>query len=926
MLRLLPYLSLTIAYVISGVLGLLLAVPPGYATAIFLPAGIAVGAMLIAGRATLPWTFIGSFLLNAWTAYSLDHHLQPIEVAVATVIAGASTLQAALGGFMLRRAIGYPTALDNGRDLSRFLLLAPLCCLASATLSLSGMTALGVVPPGELVTSWITWWIGDTLGVLLVLPLLLIAVGEPRMQWRSRARTVGLPILIFFALFVAIFVRVSAWESDQSLLEFRLLSQQMADRIQAGFREQELFLQQLERSFDGRTTITRENFRRLVLPLPKWLSTIQAVEWAPRVELAERARFEAAQRSQTPGFFISERDASGSERPAANRAVYYPVTYVEPLSGNAEAQGFDLASEPDRNAAIRASLGSGTVSATAPLRLVQEQGEQSGMLLMDAVRTGADGPGIVLTVLRMGAFIDGLLAGTANELSLQLIDRDRGVALIGNWSVAPGAASDEQAFDFGTRHYLLRTIPTGAYWASHRAWQSWAVLVAGVFSTGLLGALLLLGTGQTHTFERLVEKRTRDLQSANQRLKVEIDERAHAEAALRQAQRMEAIGQLTGGVAHDFNNLLMVVSSNAELLHHHDLDDRALRRVAAIRRAAERGERLTRQLLSFSRQQMLRPERLDLRQLVQDSQDMLSRSLREDIEVVIDMGEDLRPVAVDRAELELALLNIGVNARDAMPNGGTLRLTARNVSCHGEENAAQTGLHGDFVALTVSDTGTGMTPEVVAHAFEPFFTTKDVGRGSGLGLSQVYGFAKQSDGTALLDSELGKGTSVTIFLPVASETADIAGIADDDGDGSDPLPPLRVLLVEDDDAVAGATKDLLRELGCEVLQAADGRSALAAVENDPALGLVISDLIMPGELSGADLARTLRHRRPDLPVLLATAYSEYGPPMAAEGFVLLEKPYHLRALANAIAAAIAEPGRVRARLTDDFDSEAASLG
>ena len=207
---LLGFLALTAAYVLTGRLGLLLAVPPGYATAIFPPAGLAMSAMLIAGAATLPATFLGSLLLNLWVAYSLAHRLTGVGVATALVIAAASVLQAAIGGSVLRRAIGYPAALDNARDLLRFLVISPAACLTSATLSLAGMWALGTVEAPELPTSWLTWWIGDTLGLLVVLPLMLVFFGEPRALWRRRAPYVALPMALFFALFVAIFARVSS--------------------------------------------------------------------------------------------------------------------------------------------------------------------------------------------------------------------------------------------------------------------------------------------------------------------------------------------------------------------------------------------------------------------------------------------------------------------------------------------------------------------------------------------------------------------------------------------------------------------------------------------------------------------------------------------------------------------------------------------
>jgi len=216
--------------------------------------------------------------------------------AVAVAIAIASTLQAALGGWALRRLVGYPAAFDNARDLTRFLLLTPAVCLTSASLSLAAIWARGVVEPADLATSWLTWWIGDTLGVLVMFPLVMVVVGEPRDVWRKRAWPVALPMLLFFALFVAIFAEVSTWENDQSMLEFRLLSQRIADRIQEGLGHQQVFLEQLERSFATQSTpVTPESFRSLVRDLPRRLPSVQAVEWARRVTASQRREFEALQ-------------------------------------------------------------------------------------------------------------------------------------------------------------------------------------------------------------------------------------------------------------------------------------------------------------------------------------------------------------------------------------------------------------------------------------------------------------------------------------------------------------------------------------------------------------------------------------------------------------------------------------------------------
>jgi two-component system, NtrC family, sensor kinase len=424
--------------------------------------------------------------------------------------------------------------------------------------------------------------------------------------------------------------------------------------------------------------------------------------------------------------------------------------------------------------------------------------------------------------------------------------------------------------------------------------------VIGVFSTGLLGALLLLGSGYTRRIETVVEERTRDLASVNRRLEVEIRERQQAEAALRQAQRMEAIGQLTGGIAHDFNNLLMVIGGNAAMLNDAVPEDAVRRRLTAITQAVERGERLTRQLLAFSRRQMLRPEPIDLRHRVQDISDMLSPSLRADIEVTVKISEQTWPVSVDLAEFDLALLNIAVNARDAMPEGGVFRVEARNVTVDAGDQAGE-GLAGDFVAVTLSDTGAGMAPEVLAQAFEPYFTTKEIGLGSGLGLSQVYGFAKQSGGAASIVSAMGKGTSITLFLPRAVEEPAAAA-------SRVTAAPLtlsgRILVVEDDAEVARVTIEVLQDIGYQAVEAKDGHAALALIEQDPTIELVLSDVVMPGGMSGLELGRILRKQRPGLPVVLATGYAQWGSRVVGEDFTLIAKPYHRETLAAAIRGAL----------------------
>jgi two-component sensor histidine kinase/integral membrane sensor domain MASE1 len=503
--QLLIYAALPLAYVICGRLGLALAVPPGYATAVFLPTGISVTAMLMAGAATLPGTFVGSFLLNVWLSASIDQ-LYATGVASALVIALASTAQAAVGGALLRRFIGYPASLDTPHTVGLFLLLAPFACITSATLSVAGLWLVGVLQNPDLVINWMTWWVGDSLGLLLGLPLMLVLGGEPRALWRARGGFVAVPMLVCFAVFVAIFVRVSDWENDQALQEFRVQSQRVADTIKAALDEQALFLEQLAAILpSGGRPLRRQEFGELVQTLLRRFSSVQAVEWAPRVESGARAAFEADQQAELPGFVIRERDPSGKLQPAPERDHYYPVTYLEPPAGNEQAVGFDLASDPDRRAAIELAVPGGNVAATAPIRFVQELGDGAGVLLIHAVRGNTGESGVVVIALRMSSFTGNVARPLAPTLDLRLADAAGSLPFFDSLP-SPISPSYRTSFDFGARRYIVETAPSARYLAARRGWQSWAVLSAGALCTGLFGGLLLLGTGHTYRLEQLAER------------------------------------------------------------------------------------------------------------------------------------------------------------------------------------------------------------------------------------------------------------------------------------------------------------------------------------------------------------------------------------------------------------------------------------
>ena len=355
------------------------------------------------------------------------------------------------------------------------------------------------------------------------------------------------------------------------------------------------------------------------------------------------------------------------------------------------------------------------------------------------------------------------------------------------------------------------------------------------------------------------------------------------------SQKMEALGQLTGGLAHDFNNLLTAILGACELaIRNIDNPDKVRRMLDGVRNSAQRGAGLTKQLLAFARAQQLEIRQIDLKTFFADVTTLLRPSLRSNVEVVTEFSNQLWPIDADAGALELAILNLAFNARDAMKDGGTLKISAHNAVLKGSPE----GLTGDHVALQISDTGEGMSREVMDRVFEPFFTTKSFGEGTGLGLSQVFGFSKQIGGAITVESRPGKGATFTLYLPASR----IAAGDSPKLNGSRSLG--RVLVVEDDMLVAELTAGMLGEMGFDSVIAHSAKEALERLAGGDRPKLVLSDVIMPGGISGVELARKVRERYPELPILLITGYSEQA--SAGHGFPVLQKPYEMSALAGAI--------------------------
>jgi signal transduction histidine kinase/ActR/RegA family two-component response regulator len=462
----------------------------------------------------------------------------------------------------------------------------------------------------------------------------------------------------------------------------------------------------------------------------------------------------------------------------------------------------------------------------------------------------------------------------------------------------------------------LRTFPLAVIVSVEQgrvlvAWrsQAWTLIAVALLLAGAVVVLLLSLSRRSHQVEELLvqsHEARETAERAKDRLLQQISERERAEVALRQAQRIEAIGQLTGGVAHDFNNLLMVVLGNVDILERRAAKSLVTallpERLRAIKAAAEHGATLTRHLLAFARRQPLMPKLIDLNVTILGMRDLLASAVGINSLISYRLADDLWPVMADQSQIELVILNLIINARDAMPDGGTITVETGNYR-RTEMSATDGAPAGDYVGITIRDTGIGIPPDILGRVFEPFFTTKPRWSRSGLGLSQVFGTAKQSGGEVRIESEVGRGSAVTVDLPRAKvqpfQYTPVQKTETVKGSGA------TILLVDDDEQVRCMTGDMLDELGYRVQSVESGETALRILSDDSGIQLLLTDLVMPG-MNGSQLAASVRGRRPDLAVVFISAYAEQAGDTLDPGDRLVRKPFSARDLYQAIEAALVE--------------------
>lgn len=522
---------LTLAYLISGRLAMLLAVPPGFVSAIFPPVGVALAAVLIWGYPLLIGVFLGSSLLNLSLAVSSLEQLGWQQLPVACSIALGTTLQSLCAAWLIRRWIGFPNPLTEDRKILLLLLIGgPLTCLISASVGTFVLSSYQIITPGQRLFSWWSWWIGDSIGVLIATPLMFIAFAKPREIWRSRVSTVGMPLVLSCALMVVLFLRTNAGEQARLHQAFQEQSKLMAQTIKGRIALYGGAVKPIERLFAASDSVSREDFANFVDSMASNNPGIRALSWNPRVSAAERKAYEASMQAEGyAGLVIRERNADNQLVAGASRDHYFPITYIEPLDQNLRALGYDVASEPLRRNAMQLARDQGSAALTAPLALVQDQERKTGLLLFYPVYSTAHAPesaadrytllrGYVVAVLHIADVIESALSAyPADSFQLQIADITDGrtqVVYSKMTSALPAYAKPlawHEAFNVAGRRYDLQILPSEQFLKAQSSLQPWAILAGGLLLCSLLGGFLLSVTGRSEHVQRLVQQRTLEL-------------------------------------------------------------------------------------------------------------------------------------------------------------------------------------------------------------------------------------------------------------------------------------------------------------------------------------------------------------------------------------------------------------------------------